>query len=108
VPTAVFGICLHFSNRDRVSAVALEFTILTAARTPEVIGARWSEIDLDAGVWTVSAERMKGSKEHQVPLSKRAIALLEDLSRERGGFVFVGARAKAPLSIWRCLSCCVA
>ena len=85
-------------ERDSISARALEFAILTAARTSEVIGAKWSEIDLDAGVWTVPAERMKGGKEHQVPLSKRAIAILEDLPRERGGYVFPGAKAKAPLS----------
>jgi integrase len=85
-------------NRDSISARALEFTILTAARTSEVIGAKWSEVDLDAGVWTVPAERMKGGKEHQVPLSRRAIAILEDLPRERGGYLFPGARAKASLS----------
>jgi integrase len=85
-------------SRDSISARALEFAILTAARTGEVIGAKWSEIDLDDGVWTVPAERMKGAKEHQVPLSKRAIAILEDLPRERGGYLFPGAKAKAPLS----------
>ena len=85
-------------GRDSISARALEFAILTAARTGEVIGAKWSEIAIDAGVWTVPAERMKGAKEHQVPLSKRAIAILEDLPRERGGYVFPGAKAKAPLS----------
>jgi integrase len=85
-------------SRHSISARALEFTILTAARTNEVIGARWPEFDLDAGVWTVPAERMKGGKEHQVPLSKRAIAILEELPRERGGYVFPGAKAKGPLS----------
>ena len=85
-------------GRDSISARSLEFTILTAARTSEAIGAKWSEIDLDAGVWTIPAERMKGGKEHQVPLSKRALDILEDLPRERGGYVFPGARAKAPLS----------
>jgi integrase len=85
-------------DRDSISARALEFTILTAARTNEVIGAKWPEIDLDAGVWTVPAERMKGGKEHQVPLSKRAMAILADLPRERGGYVFPGAKAKGPLS----------
>jgi integrase len=86
--------------RDRysISARALEFAILTAARTSEVIGARWSEFDIEAGVWTVPAQRMKGGKEHQVPLSKRAIAILHGLPRERAGFVFPGTRAKAPLS----------
>ena len=85
-------------ERDGISARALEFAILTAARTGEVIGAKWSEIDLDDGVWTVPAERMKGAKEHQVPLSKRAMAILDDLPRERGGYVFPGAKAKSPLS----------
>jgi integrase len=85
-------------DRDSVSARALEFTILSAARTSEVIGAKWPEFDLAAGVWTVPSERMKGGKEHQVPLSKRAIAILEDLPRERGGYVFPGAKAKASLS----------
>ena len=85
-------------SRDSISARALEFAILTAARTGEVIGAKWSEIDLEEGVWTVPAERMKGGKEHQVPLSKRAAAILEDLPRERGGHVFPGLKAKAPLS----------
>jgi integrase len=85
-------------GRDTISARALEFTVLTAARTSEVIGAKWSEIDLDAGVWTVPVERMKGGKEHQVPLSTRAIEILESLPRERGGYVFPGAKAKAPLS----------
>jgi integrase len=80
------------------SARALELAILTAARTSEVIGARWPEFDLEAGVWTVPAERMKGGKEHQVPLSKRVMAILEELPRERGGYVFPGPRAKAPLS----------
>ena len=85
-------------SRDSIAVRALEFTILTAARTSEVLGAKWSEIDLDAGVWTVPAERMKGGKEHQVPLSKRAIAILKELPRETGGYVFPGRKAKSPLS----------
>jgi integrase len=88
----------RLATRNSISARALEFAILTAARTNEVIGAKWAEFDFDAGVWTVPAERMKGGKEHQVPLSKRAIAILHDLPRERGGYVFPGAKAKAPLS----------
>jgi integrase len=60
-----------------------------------VIGAKWSEIDLDTGVWTVPAERMKGGKEHQVLLSKRAVTILEDLPRERSGYVFPGSKAAA-------------
>ena len=79
------------------SARALEFTILTAARTAETTGARWSEIDLIAKVWTIPAERMKADREHRVPLSDRAVAVLEELPRE-GEFVFLGARKDKPLS----------
>lgn len=86
-------------ERQGISARALEFTILTAARTSEAIGARWSEIDIEAKVWTVPAERMKGGKEHQVPLSERAVEILKSLPREKGSpYVFPGARAKQPLS----------
>ena len=75
--------------RDNMSARALEFTILTAARTAETIGARWSEIDLTAATWTIPAERMKAGKEHRVPLSARAVDLLSALPRE-GEFLFCG------------------
>jgi integrase len=86
-------------QREGVAAQALEFTILTAARTGEVIGARWDEIDLKAGVWTVPAGRMKAGKEHRIPLSSRAVELLEDLYREDGNeFVFIGSRSGAGLS----------
>jgi integrase len=84
-------------GRSSVSARALEFAILTAARTGEVIGARWPEIDLQAGVWTVPATRMKAGKEHRVPLSARAVELLSALPHE-GEFVFMGGRAGKPLS----------
>ena len=59
-----------------IAARALEFTILTAARTGEARFARWSEFDLAARVWTIPGERMKGDKEHRVPLSDRALAIL--------------------------------
>jgi integrase len=59
------------------SARAIEFTILTAARRGEAIGARWEEIDIDDKVWTVPAGRMKSGKEHRVPLSPRAIAIIQ-------------------------------
>ena len=82
------------SEREGVAARALEFTILTAARTGEAIGAQWSEIDVDAKVWTVPAGRMKASKEHRVPLSDRAVEILQALPREKGNpFVFIGPRA---------------
>jgi len=80
-------------KRDGIAARALEFVILTAARTGEVIGARWSEIDLDEQVWKVPADRMKASREHRVPLSDRAIEILQAIPREaKNPFVFIGPR----------------
>lgn len=64
-------------TREAMAALALEFTILTAARTGEVIGADWSEVDLERAVWTVPAERMKAGRPHRVPLSPRAVEILE-------------------------------
>jgi integrase len=85
--------------RKGVSARALEFTILTAARTGEAINATWDEIDLKAGTWTVPAERMKAGREHRVPLSSKALALLKGLPKEKGSkFVFPGAKARLPIS----------
>jgi integrase len=74
-------------DNDALSPRALEFTILTAARTSEVIGAKWSEFDLKAHVWTIPAERMKAGVEHRVPLSDRAVEILGDIKRE-GKLVF--------------------
>jgi integrase len=85
--------------RQGTAARALEFAILTAARTGEVIGARWSEIDIEDKTWTVPAGRMKGGKEYRVALSERAIDLLRDLPTEdNNGFIFVGPRAGSGLS----------
>jgi integrase len=64
-------------QRKAMAALALEFVILTAARSGEVIGATWEEVDLDKAIWTIRAERMKAGKEHRVPLSQRAIEILE-------------------------------
>lgn len=72
-------------NREAVAALALEFTILTAARTGEVIGAKWDEVDVDKAMWTIPANRMKAGKEHRVPLSPRAVEILkatEGLSKD--------------------------
>jgi integrase len=75
------------------AARALEFLVLTAARTQEVIGAKWDEIDIEQRVWTVPAGRMKASKEHRVPLCARVVELLETLYREADNpFVFIGLR----------------
>lgn len=80
-----------------VSARAIEFTILTACRSGEVRGARWSEIDLKVKVWTIPAKRMKAGKEHRVPLSTAAMALLQSLERQ-GDIVFAGRDKETPLS----------
>jgi integrase len=81
-------------NRDGVAARALEFTILTAARTGEVVGARWDEIDLTARTWTVPGNRMKAGREHRVPLSDEAVEILKALPREKNNpYVFLGPRA---------------
>lgn len=80
-------------------AKALRFTILTAARTSEVLEATWDEVDLDNAVWTLSVERMKAGRVHRVPLSAPAVALLRELKKERtGDYVFPGAKAGRPLS----------
>lgn len=77
-----------------MGARALEFAILTAARSGEVRGTTWQEIDLDAAVWTVPASRMKAGVEHRVPLSVQAVDLLRGLPREAGvDFVFPAPRA---------------
>ena len=72
---------------------AFEFAVLTAARTSEVLGARWAEIDMDAAVWTVPASRMKAGKVHRVPLSDAALAVLRRArERSRTGLVFRSPR----------------
>ena len=86
-------------EREAVAALALEFCILTAARTGEVLGARWDEINAAAKVWTVPAVRMKAGAEHRVPLSPRALEILTKLQALRTGeFVFPSVRAGKPLS----------
>jgi integrase len=82
-----------------VAARALEFLITCAARTGEVIGAVWSEVDLDSKTWTVPGKRMKGGRDHRVPLSDAAVSLLRALPREKGNpFVFIGHRPGSGLS----------
>ncbi|HEV7910182.1 MAG TPA: tyrosine-type recombinase/integrase [Methylocella sp.] len=80
-------------EREATAALALEFAILTAARSGEVLGARWAEIDVEEKVWTIPASRMKGGREHRVPLSTKVLAILERLCVVRSGpFVFPGQR----------------
>jgi integrase len=86
-------------KREALAARALEFLILTAARTGEVIGAQWSEIDLVRCVWTVPAGRMKNEAEHRVPLSRAAVAVLEGMKLfGTDGFVFPGPKRGCGLS----------
>lgn len=95
--TAVPSFMEHVRGMDSISARALEWTILTAARTGEAIGTRWEEIDLATKVWTVAGDRMKAGREHRVPLSERTVSILASLPRE-GEFVFPGAGKGRPLS----------
>jgi len=76
---AVPAFIMALRNREAVAALSLEFTILTAARTGEVIGAKWDEVDMGKAIWTIPAERMKAGKEHRVPLSPRAVEILESM-----------------------------
>jgi integrase len=80
-------------------ARALEFLILTAARTGEVLKATWDEFDIEAAVWTVPAERMKSGREHRVPLSREALAIIKAMQKvSMSRFVFPGTKEGKPLS----------
>ncbi|OFW00147.1 MAG: integrase [Acidobacteria bacterium RIFCSPLOWO2_12_FULL_59_11] len=85
--------------QEGIAARALEFLILTAGRTGEVIGATWQEVDLEGALWTIPAVRMKAHREHRVPLSPRAVKLLQGLEAKRqSDYVFPGQKEDAPLS----------
>lgn len=91
----------HLRTMDGVAPRALEFAILTAARSGEVLGLPWSEISLDDAVWIVPGNRMKGGREHRVPLNKRALEILgtfEPLRSDGSSFVFPGLKRGKPLS----------
>jgi integrase len=100
LPYAEIGaFMVELRRQDGVGARALEFAILTAARTGEVRGARWHEIDLPEKLWTVPAERMKAGEEHRVPLLQRAIEILDEMQAVRQGeLVFPGRKVGRPLS----------
>lgn len=87
-------------TRSGYSALGLEFLILTAARTGEIIGAKWSEIDLEKAVWTIPPERMKAGAEHRVPLSSRAVEILESITSNRNPeeYIFSGWKRNTGLS----------
>ncbi|MAS05261.1 MAG: integrase [Ahrensia sp.] len=87
------------AKADGIGARALEFAILTACRSGEVRGAVWDEIDMDASVWTIPADRMKAGKMHRVPLSDHAVAILQGMKKLRiSRYVFPGKKVNAPLS----------
>ena len=103
LPWREIGACMvALAERDGTAALALRFAILTAARSGEVRGARWLEIDMAEAVWTVPGERMKAGREHRVPLPDAALAVLRAVLPLRdasaGDFVFPGGRVGAALS----------
>jgi integrase len=88
LPYAEIGVFLaELRQREGAAELALEFAVLTAARSGEVLGARWNEVDLDARTWIIPAERTKAHREHRVPLSSVALAVLKRVPRE-GDHVF--------------------
>jgi integrase len=92
VPAFMDGLA---SNHEGIAARCLQFTVLTACRTGEVVGAKWDELDFAAKTWTIPAERMKARKEHRVPLSEPALQILRSLPREKGSpFAFISAARK--------------
>jgi integrase len=91
---------LQTAATSEIARLAFEFLILTAARTNEVIGARWPEFDLDQAIWTIPAERMKANREHRVPLSPRALAIVKSAQAISTSevLVFPGRSAHKPMS----------
>jgi integrase len=92
-------------SQNSVAAKALEFLIHTAARTSEVIGARWEEVDVQKGIWTLPPERMKAKREHCVPLTSSAISVLQGIQQEAQGYVFSNDGGTTPLSNMALLAC---
>ncbi|WP_254684581.1 site-specific integrase [Sulfitobacter sp. JL08] len=88
----------ELDGRSAMAAKALQFTILTAARTSEVLDMTWPEIDVEARLWTVPAARMKGGKAHRVPLTDEMLAILEPLKAMASTYVFEGQKRHQPLS----------
>lgn len=89
----------ELEQNDSISAKALRFLILTATRTSEVLQAQWKEIGQEEGMWIIPAERMKARREHRVPLSEKAVSILNSLPQiDNNPFVFPGFRQGRPLS----------
>ena len=100
LPELLRAIATYDKTGDRQTMLALQLMILTFVRTSELIGALWSEFDMDAKIWIIPASRMKAKAEHVVPLSREAVAILEELSEICGGsrFVFPGRNRDRPIS----------
>lgn len=88
----------ELAGRTAIAAKALQFTILTACRTSEVLDATWDEFDFDAKLWTIPAARMKAGQEHRVPLTDEMLAILEPLKVMASTYVFEGQKRHKPLS----------
>jgi integrase len=97
--TEIAEFMAELREQEGVTALALELTILTAARTGEVLGARWDEVNPDGCLWIVPAERMKAGREHRVPLSDAAMKIIEKMAAIRlSDYIFPGQRTSRPLS----------
>ena len=89
--TQVHEFALNLREMSGTAPLALEFMLLTASRTGEAVGARWNEVDFEAQVWTIPAERMKAGREHRVPLCSRAVEILQTMNAtKQNEFVFPG------------------
>ncbi len=88
----------ELQTRSAMAAKALQFIILTACRTSEVLEMKWPEVDVDARLWTIPAERMKGGQVHRVPLTEEMLAILEPLRALASDYVFEGQKRHQPLS----------
>jgi integrase len=100
VEVPAFILKLHGDGEPSIAELAFEFLVLTAARTNEVLEAKWSEVDLDQAAWTVPASRMKAGREHRVPLAPRCIELLGLAKVLAAGseFIFPGRSNEKPMS----------
>src|SRR5262249_4461821 len=95
----IAGVYQRLQADDSISAVAARFAILTAARPSMVIGARWPEIDRPAAIRAVPGSRMKGGKEHRVPLSREALRILDTMAELRTGALIFPGRAGRPMAV---------
>jgi integrase len=96
----IAGVYQRLQADDSFAALAARFTILTAARAVQITGARWPEIDRQTALWTIPGSRMKGGKEHWVPLSREALRILDTMAELRtGALIFPGRSPGRPMSV---------